>query len=278
MRQETSPRELIKDVYGYGHTFPERYTTWDTEVRGSTSHQRLIKYNFGGLTLVVRSESDGYIKSKVKDSHEGGDAPNLMHTKPSSSKETQLSDLISSTSAIKMTPELPMKSSGLELRQTQCKIPQTAILDIKTRSSRAVFDMEEAYRRLWVNQTPNFIIAYHTFGKFSDIQIRDIRAKLEDWEERNQESLLRFHRTLKKLIRVVSDSKENKFEVWYKGNGPLEVRKPGDAGWSALPIKLKAKWAGEEADDKKEEKNEGKEDEDDEGDEEEAEDDSYLDF
>jgi hypothetical protein len=60
IRRENSPTQKIPGVRGYGHTFPEAYTTWDKEVQGSESHQRIIKYNFAGLTCLVRFEGDGY--------------------------------------------------------------------------------------------------------------------------------------------------------------------------------------------------------------------------
>ncbi|KAJ2973556.1 hypothetical protein NQ176_g6541 [Zarea fungicola] len=68
IRREKSPREIIQDVLGYGHTFPENYTTWDKSVRGSASHQRILKYHFGGLTLLVRFEGDGYLPDHARPS------------------------------------------------------------------------------------------------------------------------------------------------------------------------------------------------------------------
>ncbi|KAF7503667.1 hypothetical protein GJ744_003396 [Endocarpon pusillum] len=32
VRKESSPTEVITNLQGYGHTFPEAYTTWDSEV------------------------------------------------------------------------------------------------------------------------------------------------------------------------------------------------------------------------------------------------------
>lgn len=62
VRRENSPTEVLHDVKGYGHSFPEAYTTWDADVKNSESHQRLVQYSFGGLNMIVRSESDGYFK------------------------------------------------------------------------------------------------------------------------------------------------------------------------------------------------------------------------
>jgi hypothetical protein len=38
IRKESSLTALISDIRGYGHTFPEAYTIWELEVKGSASH------------------------------------------------------------------------------------------------------------------------------------------------------------------------------------------------------------------------------------------------
>jgi hypothetical protein len=42
VRKESSPKELITNLQGYGHAFPEAYTRWDSEVRNSCCHQHII--------------------------------------------------------------------------------------------------------------------------------------------------------------------------------------------------------------------------------------------
>lgn len=52
--------------HGYGHSFPEHTTKWSKDVRDSTSHQRMISYEFAGLDLIVRYEGDGYFHDKFE--------------------------------------------------------------------------------------------------------------------------------------------------------------------------------------------------------------------
>jgi len=59
VRRESSPTLKIPGIRGYGHTFPEAYTSWTAAVKGSASHQRIVRYDFGTLRCLVRSESDG---------------------------------------------------------------------------------------------------------------------------------------------------------------------------------------------------------------------------
>jgi hypothetical protein len=65
IRRENSPREVIADIRGYGHSFPEANTTWDADVRKSETHQRIIRYQLGHINTIVRFEADGYLPEEV---------------------------------------------------------------------------------------------------------------------------------------------------------------------------------------------------------------------
>ena len=131
VRRENKHDERIVGVRGYGHSFPERYTRWSSEVKGSASHQRLIKYNFTGLTCMVRFEGDGYLRDLVPGNEEDDEAP----------------------------PSIP-KLTALSMRSGGRPIPQKAMFDLKTRSVKRILDdvLGEELPRLWLTQIPNFIL------------------------------------------------------------------------------------------------------------------------
>ncbi|RDL39208.1 uncharacterized protein BP5553_03548 [Venustampulla echinocandica] len=130
VRKEGSPRELITNLRGYGHTFPDVYTTWDSESRGSCSHQRIIRYEFGGLKVVVRTETDGYVKDDAK-------APlSVTNSTSELSLEDALGAMAMSSTEVAQDQELQLKQQGIGVRQDQ-------IFDIKTRGSYKPFDMKE---------------------------------------------------------------------------------------------------------------------------------------
>lgn len=54
IRKENDPKQFIEGVRGYGHTFPDAYTTCPEEVKDSETHQRIIQYDLGGLQCLVR--------------------------------------------------------------------------------------------------------------------------------------------------------------------------------------------------------------------------------
>ncbi|KAI4225363.1 MAG: hypothetical protein L6R40_008375 [Gallowayella cf. fulva] len=146
VRKENSPTEPIEGVRGYGHTFPEAYTSWEVDVKNSVSHQRLIQYVFGGLRCLVRCESDGYLKDHV---HFGSQQLPTSYNSSGLSGDDRLPSLLHAAESIAVGEKVPNETVDLIVRSAGHEVPQTAIFDLKTRSARREIDMEEVYPRLW---------------------------------------------------------------------------------------------------------------------------------
>ncbi|KAI9802438.1 MAG: hypothetical protein M1825_002822 [Sarcosagium campestre] len=226
VRKESSPTELITGLQGYGHTFPEAYTTWDSEVRSSCSHQRIIQYEFGGLKFLVRTETDGYVKEGIAKS------PSSIATSTSQlSLDDALGMMAMSRTEVAQDQPLQLKTQGKIVRQDQ-------IFDIKTRASYKPFDMNEILPRLWLNQTSKFLIAYHQFGVFDRPEVKDVRQEVSRWENSNSALLARFHALVKRIVDVVRDCDQQQCEISWDGQGPLCVTKQIGQGKRALPPNL----------------------------------------
>ncbi|TGO26036.1 hypothetical protein BPAE_0067g00080 [Botrytis paeoniae] len=231
IRKGKSPTETIDDLRGYGHTFPERYTTWDRDVGGSCSHQRIIEYDFADLHLLVRSETDGYLKEPEP------------HATVSSGSEGNVQTLIDQSFAKLEVGSATAVSdnSKLDLRMQGVKKPQSQIFDMKTRRHLKTFDMEEILPRLWVNQTPNFLIAYHKSGLFDNPQVSNVKDKVLEWEKGHATLLSKFHVLLKRILEVMKDFKDDRVEISWDGKGPLRVTKQIE-GNRVLPSDLLQRW------------------------------------
>ncbi|OAA38652.1 hypothetical protein ISF_09884 [Cordyceps fumosorosea ARSEF 2679] len=238
IRREKSSREIIQDVLGYGHTFPETYTTWDKSVRGSTSHQRILKYHFGGLTLPVRFEGDGYFPDHVSASS----------SKDANSKKAvaavSVDDLIASLS---VSLKVPSSKISLTISDGGRTVPPRATFDLKTRSVRR--KAEEAkiiageMPRLWLRQTPTLILAYHEQGVFRDINVQDVRAGVGKWQDENQEILARFLGLLERIVGLARDQTVSKLEITCdEGSDTLYVREQIAVIMSAFSPPVEDRW------------------------------------
>lgn len=246
IRRENTPRELIPDVKGYGHSFPEAYTTWDADVEGSVSHQRVLSYRFGGLGFLMRFEGDGYILAKgedEKDSHIGTSEANEGNAKGA------VDALAAALDHSRVTAVAPSAGSGLTVSSAGTLVDQERIFDLKTRSIRrkeaATFEdtFADQLPRLWVSQVPKFILAYHDRGKFEDVTVKDARKDVKAWEMEQVDALSRLAALIHHIVGLIKSRPDGKLELRHATAGTLEVREQlVDAG-DALPDVVRVLWA-----------------------------------
>jgi hypothetical protein len=239
VRRENSPTELIPDVRGYGHAFPEAYTTWEPEVKGSCSHQRLLRYSFGGLNFVVRFGADGYIKPAEK--------PAPHQTSTVKEKGPSVDDLIDTLSSVVVASHKKPGSGTLKVEAAGRPVDQTNVFDLKTRSifTKGKKDhLADELPRLWVAQIPFFILAFHKAGYFapSEIQIKDVREDVRVWEKNQAANLARLAALVHRIVDIVSSTPSFKVELRCYEVEKLEVReKLFDAG-DILSSEVRARW------------------------------------
>lgn len=262
IRRENSPTELIPGIRGYGHAFPEAYTTWGPVVKGSASHQRILRYSFGGLRFLVRSEVDGYLNDNTSGS-------NARHPRDKSggrsyvatSKRQQPSSFLASEVSEKtpsldiLTEMLSDSNVGLQPSTSTYKVQikaggsavdQQLVFDLKTRSIRAQDKdhLADQLPRLWARQIPNFILAFHTRGMFkeADIHVKSVREDINRWERDHNLDLARFAALIHRLIEIVSTVPSSKLELSHQTIGRLDVREQlSDAG-DVLSPEVRATW------------------------------------
>jgi hypothetical protein len=243
LRKENDPRELIPNVRGYGHSFPEANTTWENDVKGSETHQRIVQYDLGGLSCLVRFECDGYIMDesfKPKD---------RVKKKPAAAT-THVDDLLPGLGTASITPAPLSRFPGsdyISIEHGGTEIPQHSIFDLKTRSGKykSEIDMSDIYPQLWIKQVPNFIVAYHDgAGLFKDVRVQDVQNEVLKWEADNIDAI---HRLTVLLNRIVAFARNDQglLEVYCPHEDCLELRRQHGQGTNALPDELRDVWANE---------------------------------
>jgi hypothetical protein len=220
LRRENTFDEKIPDVRGYGHTFPEKYTTWHRTVSSSASHQRMVAYTFAGKRYVIRSECDGYLPDKLVDDK---------------SKTITVDDSLPAAS----------NNDGLQVVDSGHVVPQSAIFDLKTRSVRRKDQdhLQEQLGRLWANRTPNFVLAFHHRGLFTDIRKFNVQAEVERWEADHETQLRMLGMVVEKIVDCADVSPSGRCEVLCDKAGVLEMRDVGGEFSHALPEDLCSFWS-----------------------------------
>lgn len=248
IRRENTPRELIPDVRGYGHSFPEAYTTWDADVKGSVSHQRVLSYRFGGLRFLVRFEGDGYVLAEGEDDDGGHTGlPQATGLNPT----VAVDGLTAMLDQSRVTAAFALNSSELTVSSAGKVVDQECIFELKTRSIRKkeAATIEDTFLdqlpRLWVSQVPKFILAYHDRGKFGDITIRDARKDVKTWEKEQADVLSRLAALIHHIIALVKSRPDGKLELRHVEVGKLEIREQLPDAAEALSNAVRVLWAKE---------------------------------
>lgn len=240
--RENSPTELISGVRRYGHAFPEANTTWKAPIKGSSSHQRLIRYKFGGLDFLVRFEADGYIKESASPS------PVVTSSKNKSDRDVSVDSLAGLLSGLTVPTQSAGSATSLLIKEGGTLVDQQRIFDLKTRSIKSRFlkdHLEEQPPRLWISQIPNFILAFHTIGVFKpeDTEVKDVRSEIDEWERTHSQDLARLAALVHEIIELVSASDDYKFELQCAEVGKLEVHAQLPDAGDALSPEVADQWS-----------------------------------
>ncbi|KAK4865173.1 hypothetical protein LT330_001796 [Penicillium expansum] len=247
IRRENSPTETIPGIRGYGHTFPEAYTRWGPNVDGSQSHQRVVEYEFAGMQCLVRYEADGFLPDLVPDPEEIEEDPVPV---PDPKEESINPEEMLPSIEEKITSDVPSASTEMASKQLDIaiqgqRIPQCAVFDLKTRSrsKRTVKVLEEEFPRLWLTQTPNFVLGHHTSGQFNHIRVQDMRNDVKQWEETQQPALGKFASLLQMIVAFARSVDNGKIEIErkegdycdvYLTHDSMSVRKAHNSGRNHL--------------------------------------------
>ncbi|QDS76971.1 hypothetical protein FKW77_005547 [Venturia effusa] len=239
-RKENDPREIIPDVRGYGHTFPEAFTTWTPGTENSRTHQRVARYQLGGLNILIRFEGDAV--------YGGADTRQVVD---SAVQAADVEALAHSMARSSINPRLQKPGPlALNIVRGGRIISQNMILDIKTRGkSKDVVEITaKEMPRLWIRQIPYFALAQHTKGLFRphDMKVYNVKDKFEEWEQINREGICNLVSLIKKIVQFAKTTPSKKLEVCYSpiGERKLEFREQAAGLANILPDDLVVRWSG----------------------------------
>ena len=209
-------------IIGYRSAFDKHYLKISASAGKSTSHHRILRYNFGGLNFLIRFAIDALLPTELPDRADDS------HTKDVD--EDVLVDLLRST-ALNSSPT-SSKEKNVGVRHGGQLMPQSAMLEIITRNDKYPYEIDRRLPDLWISQTQHFLRAHwrpiwkkrqwppsQTVGRqaqFHEFHHTATASLTEKWEEDNED-------VLKKLAGVcqmiVEKAKEMKHPIMASFSG-----------------------------------------------------------
>ena len=170
---------------GYGHAFEDCVTAREPTLEDSIHHERIVRYELGGLECLVRFEADAYLnvdgneKGRERLAIHSSDLPAPKPTRPVLKPPYKLVHVVSRGHYV--NPDL--------------------IAEIKS-CSTPKFNINKTLPQLWFSQTKHLCVGRHKEGLVTEkLEIKDMREELKKWEASNQGHL-------KNMIRIIREIRE----------------------------------------------------------------------
>jgi len=212
---------------GFGGEFEGAYTAYPRGCERSTGHHRIISYGFGGLRFLVRFRADACATlGRAPSNDDDGEGE---EEEEEEEEDDELSALMDG-----------LDVGGGEIRTLRGgSMPaQSAIVKIKTRAAHRRLNMLRVLPQLWFAHTEKIVVAYHTAGRFVDIERYAMDQALDQWERRNTRNLRKLAQLLHFIVDAAKDAKGGKCSVVCDGGAVLEVVSGSD-GLYVLPDALR---------------------------------------
>ncbi|KAG6171082.1 hypothetical protein E4U51_000276 [Claviceps purpurea] len=197
---------------GYGHEFEKVCTV--KGILSSTSHHRIVSYDFCGLRFMIRHETVAYT----------GIPPDP--------------DCLSLGKKVSKAKRDPDKVTVMLRGKT---VPLVSTLEIKTRSLTRPESFAEVAPKLWVSQTPQFVQAFHLRGQFGTPGVRDVRAGIREWERGNQKNLRTLGALIGKIMTVMKGCGGRAILRYDVSSASLIISRDEEES-GMLPADLYSKW------------------------------------
>jgi hypothetical protein len=175
------------------------------QLEGVVSCHSLVRYEFGGIDMIVRFELDA-----------------VTEAAPPAKNNDSLLDAMRGTSVKSRPLPLPRYSetkAGLTIYRTPYPSPPlSSFIEKKTRSSKGELDYIDIYGQLVLSQTPHLYVARHTRGYFSSLEKVSLgEGKLMDIAQSTQGIMGKVAGMIKEMMDCVDEFGECCF-IW-KGEG-----------------------------------------------------------
>lgn len=207
-----STTEYLCGQSGFGRNFEKAVTRLPPGLEGSSSHHRVLRYNFGRLKCAVRFEVDAsYHDPEIAGETEAQPPAFEADGEKMASLMTTFASM-----AVNKTEAGPTGGSADTIRRG-AGTAQTSVAELKSRTDRP---LQPLYLRLkptpgwlpqlWFGRTRYLVHGLHEHGNFSKVHVHDMKEQLEVWEknEFNQQALQKLAVLLSQLRNIVRKTKD----------------------------------------------------------------------
>ncbi|KAH8109765.1 hypothetical protein DFH11DRAFT_1515202 [Phellopilus nigrolimitatus] len=210
-RCDLQPLEFDSGRLGYGRNF-EKYTTkLLAGCEKSTGHHRVITYDYGGLTLMLRFEVDAclHFDSETQTRQDSG-----LYKRPIKSVDPD--DLASALENLSIGPD-----NKVNVIPAGILVAQSSLIEMTTRNGKHLqngIDWQEYFPQLFISQTPHHYLGVHESGQFRRVEAHALKDDVLSGQQRTQQKAYDKLRALLEKIRemVIARGEKGRLSLVYR--------------------------------------------------------------
>lgn len=127
-------------------------------------------------------------------------------------------------------------STGIKVIHSGGKVaPQSSIIEIKTRWSRSLYQVEDSFPQLFFSQTPHLFLGRHDRGRFYEIIQHDLADLDQEKARRDLKKVVALLREVREVM--LDEGRSKRLSLIYSGKMLALYEHEGGLG---LPEQLKA--------------------------------------
>ncbi|KAK2728972.1 geranylgeranyl pyrophosphate synthetase [Colletotrichum kahawae] len=195
--------------FSFGHSFEEEFTEHAADIKGSLSHHRAIRYQFGDLNLVVRHEVEPAqpaptASPMLSEDSTAVDAKVVEECNVSSINGAREYELLGNRRSHMGTGK--KKRQRTTVLQCGAGNPPSDLVEMKARPRMR---LSEVIDQMWFGRTSHLVNGIHEGGEFLAIKRINCEPLFQQWEQQRQNDLSKLERLISLLRREVSIGKGN---------------------------------------------------------------------
>jgi hypothetical protein len=206
-RCDPNDAEIITGFRGFGHNYEKDATRLPRGCEKATGYHRINQQNFGGLKVLLRFEVDAC-------------------TQPAHPDADDLADAFSNFGVQSSSENATLSLPGLTVIRTSpyALVPQSHLIEMKTRVSHKELDWNDTYPQLYISQTTHLYLAKHTKGTFAAPQ-KYALSGMKDHASSAQASMGKLKALLEEVLDVVRTTEPSIKLALISKAGKLELYK-----------------------------------------------------
>ncbi|KAG2109056.1 uncharacterized protein F5147DRAFT_693865 [Suillus discolor] len=198
-RLEAQNTDTVQGFMGYAHEYEKAATRVTRGCERATGHHRMISIDIGELKVLLRFTIEA-CTSSTNDTNDEDDllaafsGLGIGGASVSSSRDTK-------------KPQATVPTvRGVTIRQTTPRkvVPQSSLIELKTRAARREIDWAEVYPQLYLSQTAFLYIAKHERGSFNTLEKVELGSEsMQTHARRTQQGVAKLKLVLQDILDAV---------------------------------------------------------------------------